>query len=49
MAMQVQHDLLHRLRYLASATIHIDPWDSSGEHHHRAANHAHDDLPTHSH
>lgn len=48
-AMQVQHDLLHDLRYLASATIHIDPWDTSGEHHHRPANHAHDDLPTHSH
>jgi cation diffusion facilitator family transporter len=48
-AMQVQHDLLHDLRYLASATIHIDPWDASGEHHHRPANHAHDDLPTHSH
>lgn len=48
-AVHVQHDLLHDLRYLASATIHIDPWDTSGEHHHRAANHAHDDLPTHSH
>jgi cation diffusion facilitator family transporter len=48
-AVRVQHDLLHDLRYLASATIHVDPWDTSGEHHHRAANHAHDDLPTHSH
>jgi cation diffusion facilitator family transporter len=48
-AVQVQHDLLHDLRYLASATIHIDPWDTSGEHHHRPGNHAHDDLPTHSH
>lgn len=48
-AMQVQHDLLHDLQYLASATIHIDPWDSSGEHHHCPANHAHDNLPTHSH
>jgi cation diffusion facilitator family transporter len=48
-AVQVQHDLLHDLRYLASATIHVDPWDTSGEHHHRPADHAHDDLPTHSH
>lgn len=48
-AMEVQHDLLHHLRYLASATIHVDPRDSSGEHHHRAVNHSHDDLPTHSH
>ncbi len=48
-AMNVQHDLLHHLRYLASATVHVDPRDSSGEHHHRAANHSHDDLPTHSH
>lgn len=48
-AMTVQHDLLHHLRYLASATVHVDPRDSSGEHHHRAENHAHDDLPTHSH
>jgi cation diffusion facilitator family transporter len=48
-AVQVQHDLLHHLRYLASATIHVDPWDTSGEHHHRAVDHAHDDLPTHSH
>jgi cation diffusion facilitator family transporter len=48
-AVRVEHDLLHHLRYLASATIHVDPWDTSGEHHHRAANHAHNDLPTHSH
>jgi cation diffusion facilitator family transporter len=48
-AVQVQHDLLHDLRYLASATIHVDPWDTSGEHHHRPADHAHDNLPTHSH
>jgi divalent metal cation (Fe/Co/Zn/Cd) transporter len=48
-AVNVQHDLLHHLRYLTSATVHVDPWHSSGEHHHRPANHAHDDLPTHSH
>ncbi len=48
-AVRVQHDLLHDLRYLASATIHVDPLDTSGEHHHRPANHTHDNLPTHSH
>jgi cation diffusion facilitator family transporter len=48
-AVHVQHDLLHDLRYLASATIHVDPRDTSGEHHHRPADHTHDDLPTHSH
>jgi cation diffusion facilitator family transporter len=48
-AVNVQHELLHHLRYLASATIHVDPWDTSGEHHHRATNHAHDDLEAHSH
>jgi cation diffusion facilitator family transporter len=48
-AVSVQHDLLHHLRYLSSATVHVDPRHSSGEHHHRPANHAHDDLPTHSH
>ncbi len=48
-AVHVQHDLLHDLRYLASATVHVDPRDTSGERHHRPADHAHDDLPTHSH
>jgi cation diffusion facilitator family transporter len=48
-AVQVQHDLLHHLRYLASATVHVDPWERSGEHHHRPTDHTHDDLPTHSH
>ncbi|HET8759609.1 MAG TPA: cation diffusion facilitator family transporter [Nitrospiria bacterium] len=48
-AVNVQHELLHHLRYLASATVHVDPWDTSGEHHHRAVDHAHDDLATHSH
>ncbi len=48
-AMQVQHELLHDLRYLASATVHVDPSHAAGERHHRPADHAHDDLPTHSH
>ncbi|MBI3583364.1 MAG: cation transporter [Nitrospinae bacterium] len=45
----VQHQLLHHLRYLSNATIHIDPVNASGEEYHRITEHAHDDLPTHSH
>lgn len=48
-AHEVRHRLLHCLPYLANATIHVDPANASGEHHHRIANHAHDELPTHSH
>ena len=48
-AYEVRHQLLHHLRYLANATIHVDPANASGEHHHRIADHAHDELPTHSH
>lgn len=48
-AHEVRHQLLHHLRYLANATIHVDPANASGEHHHRIADHAHDELPTHSH
>jgi cation diffusion facilitator family transporter len=46
---EARHQLLHRLKYLSNAMIHIDPAHSSGEDHHRVANHAHDDLPGHSH
>ncbi len=48
-AHEVQHQLLHHLRYLANATIHVDPANASGEQHHRIAGHAHDELPTHMH
>ncbi|MDY6855662.1 MAG: cation diffusion facilitator family transporter [Thermodesulfobacteriota bacterium] len=33
-AMDVEHRLLHSLRYLSSATIHVDPINASGEEHH---------------
>lgn len=36
-AENVQHELLHRLSYLSSATIHVDPVESSGEEHHPTA------------
>ncbi len=48
-AREVRHQLLHHLRYLSNATIHIDPVNASGEEHHRITEHNHDDLPTHSH
>jgi cation diffusion facilitator family transporter len=48
-AMQVRHELLHRLPYLANATIHVDPVGVSGETHHRIVEHVHSDLPAHRH
>ena len=48
-AKEVRHQLLHHLRYLSNATIHIDPVNASGEMHHRIEDHAHGELPTHSH
>lgn len=48
-AHEVRHQLLHHLIYLANATIHVDPANASGERHHRIADHAHDELSTHSH
>ncbi len=48
-AKDVRHQLLHHLRYLSNATIHIDPLNASGEKHHRIAGHTHEDLSEHSH
>jgi len=48
-AKEVRHQLLHHLRYLSNATIHIDPANASGEDHHRISEHAHGNLPAHSH
>jgi cation diffusion facilitator family transporter len=48
-AMEVRHQLLHHLRYLSNATVHIDPVNASGEKHHRIVEHVHGDLPAHSH
>jgi len=48
-AKEVRHQLVHHLRYLSNVTIHIDPMSASGEDHHRIAEHAHDELPAHSH
>lgn len=48
-AKSVRHELLHRLRYLSNATIHVDPANASGEQHHNIGEHAHGDFPRHSH
>ena len=48
-AKEVRHQLLHHLRYLYNATIHIDPATASGEDHHGFGHHAHGALPVHSH
>ena len=48
-AKEARHRLLHHLRYLSNATIHVDPANASGEKYHRITEHTHDDLPVHSH
>jgi cation diffusion facilitator family transporter len=48
-AREVNHQLLHHLRYLDAAVVHVDPLQEAGEEHHRFAAHAHDGLPPHSH
>jgi cation diffusion facilitator family transporter len=48
-AREVRHQLLHHLPHLGGVTVHVDPYGQSGDAHHRIAEHAHDDLPKHSH
>lgn len=48
-ALAVRHELLHHLEYLSGATVHVDPITASGEIHHQIENHAHGELPSHSH
>lgn len=48
-AAEVQHQLLHHLRYLSNVVVHIDPLTASGEHHHRIPVHTHGEFPPHSH
>jgi len=49
LATEVRHQLLHHVRYLSEAIIHIDPSDKAGAEHHRITEHIHDGLPAHSH
>jgi cation diffusion facilitator family transporter len=50
-AQEVHHRLLHQLRYLSNATIHVDPVTHSGEeyHAHNTMAHSHDDASPHQH
>jgi hypothetical protein len=48
-AMEFRHELLHHLKYLSDATIHVDPAAESGTDHHQVAEHSHEGLPPHSH
>ena len=48
-ALEVNHRLLHGLRYLEMAVVHVDPVQESGEEHHRITAHSHDGLSPHSH
>ena len=48
-AREVNHRLLHELRYLDMAVVHVDPVQEFGEEHHRISTHRHDGLPPHSH
>src|SRR5215203_5349285 len=48
-AREVNHRLMHELRYLDMAVVHVDPLQESGEKHHRVPTHTHDGLPPHSH
>ncbi len=48
-ATEVRHRMLHHLRYLSDATIHVDPAHASGIARHRIPPHDHDGLPGHSH
>ncbi len=46
---EARHQLLHHLQYLSDATIHVDPFDASGDQHHRIPQHEHEGYPSHSH
>ena len=48
-AREVNHRLLHELRYLDMAVVHVDPVQEAGEEYHQIPTHSHDELPPHSH
>jgi len=48
-ARELNHRLMHDLRYLEAAVVHVDPAQESGEEYHRVEEHSHDELPRHSH
>ena len=48
-AREVNHRLLHNLRYLDMSVVHVDPLQEAGEEYHQFTAHSHDGLPPHSH
>jgi len=48
-AREVNHRLLHELRYLNMAVVHVDPAQEAGDEHHQIPTHSHEGLPPHSH
>jgi cation diffusion facilitator family transporter len=48
-AQAFRHELLHHLRYLSDATIHVDPATASGPDYHHITEHNHDGYPVPSH
>ncbi len=48
-AKEARHQLLHHLRYLSNATVHVDPANESGDEHHCVEAHEHGGLSTHAH
>ena len=48
-ALVLRHRLLHKMKFLGNAVIHVDPANASGEEFHRISEHAHDGLTSHSH
>jgi len=48
-AMEVRHRLMHKLPYLSSVAVHVDPVEQAGDEFHRVQEHSHDGLPRHSH
>jgi cation diffusion facilitator family transporter len=48
-AVEARHQLLHKLSYLSTVTVHVDPEHLSGENHHGISEHAHGGLTHHSH
>ena len=48
-AKEYRHELLHHLKYLSDATIHVDPATESGSDYHHVAEHSHEGQEPHSH
>ena len=48
-AKEYRHELLHHLKYLSDATIHVDPATESGADYHEVSKHSYEGLPPHSH